>query len=180
VEVRVDLSTREVAILGFLAVVATAVFLFVLQPMAKERVRLTAEATKLAYEARKIEQTLRAVPRGQKGLEEARRRLEEIRATLLPNLSSLFSEISRPSKRLGVRIVSFTPQDPDPTQYGQVSADLVLEGTYLELGQYLEELFNGRYILTIDNLKMTAEDPGDERLRMRVILKSWVRQEAAG
>jgi Tfp pilus assembly protein PilO len=175
-----DVSKREMVILGFTVVVMAVLFLFVLQPMAKERARLTTEATKLTEQARKIEQTLKAVPKGQAGLEDARRRLEEIRATLLPNISSLFSEVSSPSKRLGVRIVSFTPKDPDPANYGQVTCDLIIEGSYLELGKYLEALFNSRYILTLENLKMSIDEPGDERIRMHVKLKSWVRQGDAG
>ncbi len=176
-----DVSKRELVILGGLVVVAVVLYFFLLQPMSKERARLTWESKRLKGESQKIEQILKVIPRGREGLEEARSRLEEIRARLLPpgGLSSLFAEISRPSKRLGVRIVSFTPKDPDPTQYGQISADLIIEGTYLELGQYLEELFGGRYLLSAADIKMSAVNPGDPRLSMHVILKSWMQQESS-
>ena len=176
-----DVSKRELVILGFLVVAAAALYFFLLQPTTTERIRLTAQAKRLARESQMIRQALQAIPRGREGLEEARSRLEKIRARLLPpgGLSSLFAEISRPSKGLGVRIVSFTPKDPNPTQYGQISADLVLEGTYLELGQYLEDLFGGRYLLSAADIKMHALKPGDPHLRMQLTLKSWMQQESS-
>lgn len=175
------ISKRELVILVALMVVAAGLYIFVLQPTAKERASLAAEAKHLARKSQKIHQALQAVPRGKEGLAEVKSRMEKIRARLLPpgGLSLLYSEVSRPSKNRGVRIVSFTPKGPDPTQYGQVSCDLVIEGTYLELAQYLEELFNGRYIFSVDDLTLSTIEEGDSHLRMHVILKSWMRQEAS-
>jgi len=176
-----NLSKREMVILGGLALAAVAMYLFLLGPTATERARLAAEAARLSRENQKITEALKAIPRGKEGLEEARRRLEEIRARLLPpgGLSTLFGEISRPSKRLGVRIASFTPKGPDPVQHGQVSVDLIVEGKYLELGKYLEELFEGQLLLSISDLKLQAAKSGPPNLEMRVVLKTWMRQEAS-
>jgi len=160
---------------------AVAMYLFLLGPTATERARLVAEAARLSRENQKITEALKAIPRGKEGLEEARRRLEEIRARLLPpgGLSTLFGEISRPSKRLGVRIASFTPKGPDPAQHGQILTDLVLEGKYVDLGRYLEELFEGQLLLSISDLKLQAAKSGPPNLEMRVVLKTWMRQEAS-
>jgi len=176
-----NLSKREMVILGGLALAAVAMYLFLLGPTATERARLAAEAARLSRENQKITEALKAIPRGKEGLEEARRRLEEIRARLLPpgGLSTLFGEISRPSKRLGVRIASFTPKGPDPAQHGQILTDLVLEGKYVDLGRYLEELFEGQLLLSISDLKLQAAKSGPPNLEMRVVLKTWMRQEAS-
>jgi len=177
-----NLSKREMVILGGLAVAAVAMYLFLLGPTAKERARLAAEAARLSHETQKITEALKAIPRGKEGLEEARRRLEEIRARLLPpgGLSTLFGEISRPSKRLGVRIASFTPKGPDPAQHGQILTDLVLEGKYVDLGRYLEELFEGQILLSVSDLKLQAAKQGESSLRMHVVLKTWMQQEPSG
>lgn len=176
-----NLSKREMVILGGLVAAAVAMYLFLLGPTATERARLAAEAARLSRETQKITEALKAIPRGKEGLEEARRRLEEIRARLLPpgGLSTLFGEISRPSKRLGVRIASFTPKGPDPAQHGQILTDLVLEGKYVDLGRYLEELFEGQLLLSISDLKLQAAKSGPPNLEMRVVLKTWMRQEAS-
>lgn len=176
-----DFSKREMAILGALVVAAVVLWSFLLVPAAKERERLTAESNRLTQQSLKIQKALKAVPKGEEGLKEAQDRLEKIRARLLPpdGLSFLFAEISRPSKRLGVRIASFTPKAPDPTQDGQITADLVLQGTYLELGQYLEDLFDGRYLISVADLKMSAVKSGDPRLSMHVTLQSWMQQESS-
>jgi len=176
-----NLSKREMVILGGLVAAAVAMYLFLLGPTATERARLAAEAARLSRENQKITEALKAIPRGKEGLEEARRRLEEIRARLLPpgGLSTLFGEISRPSKRLGVRIASFTPKGPDPAQHGQILTDLVLEGKYVDLGRYLEELFEGQLLLSISDLKLQAAKSGPPNLEMRVVLKTWMRQEAS-
>ncbi len=175
-----EISKRELVILGFLVVAAAALYFFLLQPTTTERMRLTWESERLKHESQKIEQILKAIPRGGEGLEEARGRLEEIRARLLPSASVLFTEISRPGKRLGIRFVSFTPKGPDPGQYGEVSANLVIEGTYLDLGRYLEELFGSRYLLSVADIKMSPVNRGDARLRMHLTLKSWIQEESAG
>ena len=176
-----NLSKREMVILGGLVAAAVAMYLFLLGPTATERARLAAEAARLSRETQKITEALKAIPRGKEGLEEARRRLEEIRARLLPpgGVSTLFGEISRPSKRLGVRIASFTPKGPDPAQHGQILTDLVLEGKYVDLGRYLEELFEGQLLLSISDLKLQAAKSGPPNLEMRVVLKTWMRQEAS-
>lgn len=173
------LSKRDLLILGSLIVVTAVLYILVLRPMAAKRAALTAEAKRLSAESQKIQATLQAVPKGRIGLQEARARMEEIRARLVPNLSVLFSEISAPSRRHRVGIVSFTPKDPDPSKYGEVSADLVVKGTYLELGKYLEELVMGRYLVSVDGLKISAVKPGDPELRMHVTLKSWIQQGAS-
>ncbi len=170
---------RELVILGGLMAVTAILYIFVLTPMAATRASLTEEAKRLSAESQKIQATLETIPKGRIGLEEARTRMEEIRARLVPNLSTLFSEISRPSKNHRVGIVSFTPKDPDPTKYGEVAADLVVKGTYLELGQYLEELVTGPYLIAVDSLKISAVKPGDPDIRMHVILKSWIQQGAS-
>ncbi len=176
-----NLSKREMVILGGLVAAAAAMYLFLLGPTATERARLAAEAARLSRENQKITEALKAIPKGREGLEEARRRLEEIRARLLPpgGVSTLFGEISRPSKRLGVRIASFTPKGPDPAQHGQILTDLVLEGKYVDLGRYLEELFEGQLLLSISDLKLQAAKSGPPNLEMRVVLKTWMRQEAS-
>jgi len=176
-----NLSKREMVILGGLVAAAVAMYLFLLGPTATERARLAAEAARLSRETQKITEALKAIPRGKEGLEEARRRLEEIRARLLPpgGLSTLFGEISRPSKRLGVRIASFTPKGPDPAQHGQILTDLVLEGKYGDLGRYLEDLFEGQILLSVSDLKLQAVKPGEPSLRMNVVLKTWMRQEVS-
>jgi Tfp pilus assembly protein PilO len=177
-----NISKREMVILGGLAVGAVALYLFLLVPTATERARLSAETGRLSRETQKITEALKAIPRGKEGLEEARTRMEKIRARLLPpgGLSTLFGEISRPSKRLGVRIVAFTPKGPDPAQHGQVSADLVVEGKYLDLGKYLEELFEGQILLSVSDLKLQAAKSGESSLRMQVVLKTWMQQEPSG
>ncbi len=176
-----DLSKREMMILGSLVVAAAALWFFLLTPTTKERARVTAESKRLTQKSMKIHQFLQAVPKGKEGLKETRERMEKIRARLLPpgGLSLLYGEISRPSKRLGIRIVSFSPKGPDPKQYGQVTCDLVVEGTYLALGQYLEELFQSRFLLTVSDLQLQAGEPGESRrLRMHAILTSWMQQES--
>jgi Tfp pilus assembly protein PilO len=176
------INKREIFFLGILVAAAVAVYLLVLGPTNRDLSRLTAEADRLSRELQDIQKAMEAIPKGREGLEEARKRIEEIRARLLPpgGLSSLFGEVSRPSKRLGVRIVSFTPKGPDPARHGQILADLVVEGKYLDLGKFLEDLFTSQYLLTISDLKLSAASAGDPVLRMHVTLKTWMRQESSG
>ncbi len=175
------MSRRELLIVAGLVAAAAALSLFLLLPIAHERARLTAEVEQLTRQSLEIQSALTAVSSGKQDVEKAQARLKALRTRLLPpgDLSPLFAEISRPSQRLGVRIISFTPKDPDPARHVEVTCDVVLEGTYLELGRYLESLFKGRFLLAISDLQLRSIQPGNSRLRMELTLKSWM-QEAAG
>src|SRR3972149_696033 len=96
-----NLSKREMVILGGLALAAVAMYLFLLGPTATERARLAAEAARLSRENQKITEALKAIPKGREGLEEARARLEKIRARLLPpgGGSPLFRGVPPPGQR---------------------------------------------------------------------------------
>ena len=74
------ISKREWVILVALMVVAAGLYIFVLQPTAKERASLAAEAKHLARKSQKIHQALEAIPRGKEGVAEVKSRMEKIRA----------------------------------------------------------------------------------------------------
>lgn len=175
-------TRREQVILGGLLVVAGLLWFVLLQPMANERVRLTKEAERLIQESQNLQKALMRAQDRKEAAENLRRRLEAIRARLLSsnNVSRLLAEISRPGQGLGVRIVSVTPKaTPGPTSERQIPVQLVLEGTYLELGRYLEALLKGPVLLTVSDLQVRSVKPGNPRLRMQLTLNAWIR-EASG
>ena len=59
-----NLSKREMVILGGLALAAVAMYLFLLGPTATQRARLAAEAARLSRENQKITEALKAIPKG--------------------------------------------------------------------------------------------------------------------
>ena len=172
---RMGVSVRDILIFGGLLGAAVVLYIFLLAPAARERSRLSAEAQQLTKQSELMQKALKAItPRQGTG---AQARLEEIRGRLLPpgGLPQLLAEISRPSQRHGVRIVSFTPKESGR----EISVDLVLEGGYLQLGKYLEDLLKGPYVLAVANLQLRAKQPGDTPLEMKLILKTWM-QESSG
>ena len=172
-------TRREQVILGGLWVVAGLLWLLLLQPMAKERARLTKEAERLIQESQNLQKVLMMVRERKEATENLQGHLEAIRARLLSpnNVSRLLAEISRPSQSLGVRIVSFTPKTtPDPTPQRQIPVQLVLEGTYLQLGRYLEALLEGPVLLTISDLQIRSVKLGNPRLVMQLTLQAWLRE----
>jgi type IV pilus assembly protein PilO len=178
-EVNMGFSRREKLILGGLLVVGGLLWVLLLQPMADERARLTKEAERLIQESQNLQKALMMVQDRKAAAEDLQRRLEAIRARLLPshNISRLLAEISRPGQGLGVRIVSVTPKAiPGPTIERQIPVQLVLEGTYLDLGRYLEALLKGPVLLTVSDLQVRSMKPGNLRLRMQLTLNAWLRE----
>ncbi|MFQ5804053.1 MAG: type 4a pilus biogenesis protein PilO [Candidatus Methylomirabilales bacterium] len=171
-------SRRDLLILGVLGGVATVLYFLLLLPIAGERAHLTAEVNRLSKETEKIQKMVTAFQSGKEGLENVQARMKKIRSRLLPagSVSQLLGQISRPSKQLEVRIVSFSPKDPDPAQHNQVLCDLVLEGTYLQLGRYLEAVTQGSYLLAVNTLRLDSEEPGSPHLRMNLTLKTWMKE----
>ncbi len=171
-------SRRDFLILGVLGGASAVLYFFLFLPIAGDRARLAAEVERLMKETGKIQRTVTAFQSGKEGLENVQARMEKIRSRLLPagSVSPLLAQVSRPSKQLEVRIVSFTPKDPDPAQHNQVLCDLVLKGTYLQLGRYLEAVIQGPYLLAVQTLRLDAEEPGSPHLRMNLTLKTWMKE----
>ncbi len=171
----------EQVILGGLLVVSGLIWFLLLQPMAEERTRLTKEAERLIQESQNLQKGLIVAQNRKTAAENLQGRLEAIRARLLPshNISRLLAEISRPGQGLGVRIVSVTPKAiPVLTIERQIPVQLVLEGTYLQLGRYLEALLGGPVLLTVSDLQIRSVKPGDPRLRMQLTLQAWLRESS--
>ncbi len=171
-------SRRDLLILGVLGGAAAVLYFLLLLPIAGERARLSAEVGRLSKETGKIQKMITAFQSGKEGLENVQARMEKIRSRLLPagSVSQLLGQVSRPSKQLGVRIISFNPTDPDPAQHNQVLCNLVLKGTYLQLGRYLEAVTQGPYLLAVKALRLDAEEPGSPHLRMNLTLKTWMKE----
>lgn len=171
-------SRRDFLILGVLGGAAALLYFFLFLPIAGDRADLTAKVERLTKETEKIQKMVTAFQSGKEGLENVQARMEKIRSRLLPagSVSPLLAQISRPSKQLEVRIVSFNPTDPDPAQHNQVICNLVLEGTYLQLGRYLEAVTQGPYLLAVKTLRLDSEEPGSPHLRMNLTLKTWMKE----
>lgn len=171
-------SRRDFLILGVLGGAAAVLYFLLLLPIAGERARLSAEVGRLSKETGKIQKMITAFQSGKEGLENVQARMEKIRSRLLPagSISTLLAQVSRPSKQLGVRIISFNPTDPDPAQHNQVICNLVLKGTYLQLGKYLEAVTQGPYLLAVKTLRLDAEEPGSPHLLMNLTLKTWMKE----
>jgi Tfp pilus assembly protein PilO len=175
---RMGVSTRDFLILGVLGGASAVLYFFLFLPIAGDRARLAAEVERLMKETGKIQRTVTAFQSGKEGLENVQARMEKIRSRLLPagSVSTLLAQVSRPSKQLGVRIISFNPTDPDPAQHNQVICNLVLKGTFLQLGRYLEAVTQGPYLLAVKTLRLDAEEPGSPHLRMNLTLKTWMKE----
>lgn len=171
-------SRRDILVLGVLGGAVAVLYLFLLRPIAGDRARLATEVERLMKETAKIQKTVTAFQSGKEGLENVQARMKKIRSRLLPagSVSPLLAQVSRPSKQLGVRIVSFNPTDPDPAQHNQVLCTLVLEGTYLQLGRYLEAVTQGPYLLAVKTVRLDSEEPGSPHLRMNLTLKTWMKE----
>lgn len=171
-------SRRDLLILGVLGGAAAVLYFFLFLPLAGNRTDLTAKIERLTQETERIQRTVTASRTGRGDLETVQARMEKIRNRLLPpgGVSPLLGQISRPSQELGVRIVSFNPTDPDPAKQNQVICTLVLEGTYLQLGRYLEAVIQGPYVLAVETLQLQSEQPGSPHLRMNLTLKTWMKE----
>lgn len=172
-------TRREQVILGGLWMAAGLLWFLLLKPMIEERGRLTKEAEQLLQESQNLQKALMTVQDRKAAAEDLQRRLEAVRARLLtpPNISRLLAEISRPGQGLGVRIVSVTPKAfPGPTSERQVPVQLVVEGSYLDLGRYLETLLRGPVLLTVSDLQLRSAKAGNPRLRMQLTLQAWLRE----
>lgn len=171
---------RDLVILAGLFAATALLYLFALLPFSAEHQQLTRKAEQLAQEAVTREQKIKTFQTGRGGLEQVQARLEAIRNRLLPpgGVSPLLAQVSAPAKELGVRIVSFNPTDPDPARQNQIMVDLLLEGTYLHLGQYLEAVVKGPYLLAVENLRLQPQEPRSATLRMHLKLKTWTKESS--
>ncbi|MFQ5881105.1 MAG: type 4a pilus biogenesis protein PilO [Candidatus Methylomirabilales bacterium] len=175
-------STRqEQVIMGALILLTGLIWFLLVQPTVKERARVAAEAQRLARQTHELQAALTLAKQWKDAAEQAQERLQAFRDRLLPpsNTSLLLAELARPSQSLGVRIISLSPKMTSSSK-GQIPIEMVLEGTYLQLGRYLEALLSGPVFLTISDLQLKPVKFGSPQLTMHLSLKAWTREEGVG
>jgi type IV pilus assembly protein PilO len=87
-------------------------------------------------------------------------------AELLPadrEMPALLRKLTLAGEQTGVTFVSFKPAAVRPeTYYTEMPIDITVHGDYHQTGAFLAELANMRRIVTVQNLKVTANDKGDD------------------
>src|SRR5215831_2510527 len=87
-------------------------------------------------------------------------------AELLPadhEMPALLRKLTLAGEQTGVTFVSFKPASIRPeTYYTEMPIDITVHGDYHQTGAFLAELANMRRIVTVQNLKVTANDKGDD------------------
>jgi len=87
-------------------------------------------------------------------------------AELLPadrEMPALLRKLTLAGEQTGVTFVSFRPAAIHPeTYYTEMPIDITVHGDYHQTGAFLAELANMRRIVTVQNLKVTSNDKGDD------------------
>jgi len=87
-------------------------------------------------------------------------------AELLPvdrQFPALLRKVTLAGEQTGVEFQMFKPSMPHPeTYYTTLPVDITVNGGYHQVGAFLAELANMRRIVTVNNLKMTANTRIDE------------------
>jgi type IV pilus assembly protein PilO len=87
-------------------------------------------------------------------------------AELLPadhEMPALLRKLTLAGEQTGVTFVSFRPGGLRPeTYYTEMPIEITVHGDYHQTGAFLAELANMRRIVTVNNLKVTSNDKGDD------------------
>jgi type IV pilus assembly protein PilO len=87
-------------------------------------------------------------------------------AELLPvdrQFPALLRKVTLAGEQTGVEFQMFKPSPPHPeTYYTQLPVDITVNGGYHQVGAFLAELANMRRIVTVSNLKVSANTKTDE------------------
>jgi len=87
-------------------------------------------------------------------------------AELLPtdkDLPTLLRKISLSGQQTGVTFMMFRPSSPRAdTYYSELPVSVVVQGGYHQVGSFLAELANLRRIVTVSNMKLTANMKTDD------------------
>ena len=87
-------------------------------------------------------------------------------AELLPtdkDLPTLLRKISLSGQQTGVTFMMFRPNSPRAeTYYSELPVSVIVQGGYHQVGSFLAELANLRRIVTVSNMKLTANMKVDD------------------
>ncbi len=89
----------------------------------------------------------------------------ELASELLPvdrQFATLLRKITLAGQQSGVSFLMFKPNGPKPEQYHtELPVSISVQGGYHQVGSFLAELANMRRIVTVSNLKLTANNKVD-------------------
>lgn len=151
---------------GMLAVFFVTHFLPFSYPVRKERIdALKTEFENKSTELARARASVADLPRFEAEYQQLHDRWI-MAAELLPadhEMPALLRKLTLAGEQTGVTFVSFRPAAVRPeTYYTEMPIDITVHGDYHQTGAFLAELANMRRIVTVNNLKVTSNDKGDD------------------
>lgn len=152
------------------AVPAAAFFFLVYTPKSEEIGKLESRKTTLADEIRQVEKVARELDK-----HKAEQREVEIRfqaaSLLLPGqkeIPSLLTNISGQGINSGLEFLSFKPQNEAPKEfYAEIPVDIAVEGTYHNVGVFLDKISKLPRIVTVNNLNLGSPSQVDKAMLLK-------------
>lgn len=179
------MSLREQVALLVVGVLLVAAWILAVAPERERARRLALDLAQLETQAQSAERALEALAATEREVREGQERLRRLQERILgaKDLPRILALLSRETQELGIRIVSMRPLEERaaPGDAGapgarQLPVELEVQGSFLELGRYLEGLQAAPVLFTVEGVQVTRADKGS-RLAMRMVAVAHVRPQ---
>ncbi|MFQ5840681.1 MAG: type 4a pilus biogenesis protein PilO [Candidatus Methylomirabilales bacterium] len=173
-------SRREIIFLIALVAVSALAWAVWTRPIGARASRLRTEAESLSRQVQNKQVSLSAAQARKERRDTIQASLDAIHRRILPpdGLPKLLGEISQQAMRAQVRIVSMTPKAPQTLggqlPYQQLPVSLSIQGTYRQLGEFLEGISRGPVMITMREAQVTSVGKKGFSLTMRLELAAWI------
>ncbi len=177
-KVNIGLRLREKVIWGLVIMALPLVWFLIVFPKKEEASRIKGELSSLAKRANEAKMLLAQAEmlKQEAALAKEKVAFLEARVLVKKDVSRVLRELSQDLQRHNLRILSMKPlgENPPPptTPYHRLPVEIQVQGRYIDLGKYLEEIKERSLLFTVDSLHLEkGEDPN---LSARLVLVAYM------
>ncbi|MGQ9678168.1 MAG: type 4a pilus biogenesis protein PilO [bacterium] len=183
---------RRVVIIGLIVyiVLGLAAWFLLYQPRINARRKAAKEIAELRKELEETRARIAQMPRLRVKKEQLEQEIGDIWARVVPRseMLGLFRRISREAENKRVHFLEIVPpgldtllQEEGPSaQVRPVPFLVTVQGRYLDIGRYLQELGNYQYFVRVPDVDINARDDIRPEVEAKLLLNIYVSSLAGG
>ena len=94
------------------------------------------------------------------------------------NISDLLDRLTEPVKRTRVSLLSFLPFPPEDTpEMTRLSFRIQLEGRFINVGKYIQELGKMDRLIIVDNIQFSKGEGDDPKIQAQLLVSTYLLKE---
>lgn len=171
---------RELIGYALVVVLVAAGWLLAIRPEQERAARLSKELSAIEERSKEVDQTVALLEAAKQEMARIRETAASLKQRILKerDVPRILAEVSKGARDLGIRILSMKPleEKAEGELYRRLPLELELQGSYLEVGRFLEALANGSLLFTFENLSFKRDGKDASSVTLKGVAVAYVRR----